>query len=417
MKTLLFVLFISSSFYSKAQFTVLDVPESGRYDDVFFLNDTLGWACNLDGDIFKTHDGLNWDLYCSTGKYLRCIEFASPYVGFAGSLEEVFYKTIDGGATWTAINQSIQQNLPGVCGLSAPSENVIYGCGIWSSPAFIIKSIDGGMNWTFTDMSAYASALVDIHFIDEIHGFASGKATDESEGGIVLYTDDGGETWSVKLKTMVAEDYIWKIQTPDGVHFWGSVEGLPQTGNVRLVKSSDSGNNWSQEVIYNSYLRQQMIGFLDANHGFSGSSAFLLETTDGGNNWNVVTYNGIGYNRFFRINDSLAYMSGEKIYRYSLYGELSVNEEEVQPNEIHLLNVNPNPAENEITISLELKNSTFCQMDLYQTDGKRVQTIMSEKAAAGKREWKVSIGNLNPQQLFLVMKTNEGTIHRSIIKQ
>ncbi len=416
MKTLLFILLVSTSFYSNAQFTVLDVPESGRYDDVFFYNDTLGWACNLDGDIFKTRDGLNWDLYYSTGKYLRCIEFATPYVGFAGSLEEIFYKTIDGGATWTPINQTISQNLPGVCGLAAPSENVIYGCGIWSSPAFIIKSIDGGMNWEFTDMSAYASALVDIYFIDETHGFAAGKAIDESEGGIVLYTDDGGETWSIKLKTMVAEDYIWKIQTPDGIHFWGSVEGLPQTGNVRLVKSSDSGNNWTQQIIHNNYIRQQMIGFLDENHGFTGSTQSLLETVDGGNSWTIPMYNGTGYNRFFRISDSLAYMSGEKLYRYSLHGELSVNEE-IKPSEIHVLSVNPNPTEQEITISLELNTNTFCQMDLYQADGKLVQNIISEKSTIGKKEWKVFIGNINPQQLFLVMKTNEGTIHRSIVKQ
>ena len=396
----------------------MDVPEGGRYDDVFFYNNTLGWACSGYGQIYKTTDGINWGLYFdSQDEYFRCIEFATPQLGFAGSLSGRFYKTLDGGGSWTRIDQTIQSNMPGICGLSAPSANVIYGCGIWSSPGFVVKSVDGGMNWTFTDMSAYASKLVDIYFIDEMHGYVSGRAINESEGGILLYTADGGATWEVKIKTLVNYDYIWKIQSPDNEHFWGSIEGLPMTGNVRVVKSTDSGQNWIQDTIWNNYMRQQMIGFLDENHGFSGSDEFLLETTDGGENWTLNNFDASFFNRFFRISDSLAYIGGSKVYRYSLYGDLGIDQKEFHADEIHKLTVSPNPATYEINISLELKSETHCQIDLFQADGKLVQNIISERSLKGARSWNIDISKVEAKQLFLVMRTNEGMIHRVIVRE
>src|SRR5690606_10181004 len=132
----------------------------------------------------------------------------------------------------------------GICGLSAPGQQVIYGCGAWFSPAYVIKSSDGGTTWTSIDLSQYATSLVDIHFIDEDHGFVSGQAAPLSDGGIVLYTADGGQIWEVKHKTYFPQDYIWKLQTPDGVHFFGAVESTPSSENVRMIKSADAGVSW-----------------------------------------------------------------------------------------------------------------------------------------------------------------------------
>lgn len=55
----------------------LSIPESpSRYDDVFFLNENLGWAADGWGNaVYKTTDGgLNWTHQLTTNdEYLRNI--------------------------------------------------------------------------------------------------------------------------------------------------------------------------------------------------------------------------------------------------------------------------------------------------------------------------------------------------------
>ena len=155
-----------------AQWTTLPVPPANRYDDVFFITDSTGWAVASNGQILHTTDaGASWDMQTDVEGFLRSIEFATPTLGFCGSLNGKLLRTTDGGEHWTDIAPDIDPALPGICGLSAPTPETIYGCGIWSSPAYIIKSTDGGETWTTTDMSSMASALVDIHFISADTGF------------------------------------------------------------------------------------------------------------------------------------------------------------------------------------------------------------------------------------------------------
>ena len=37
------------------------------------------------------------------------------------------------------------------------------------------KSVDGGNTWSFIDMSAYATSIIDLYFLNKDVGFATGK--------------------------------------------------------------------------------------------------------------------------------------------------------------------------------------------------------------------------------------------------
>ena len=67
--------------------------------------------------------------------------------------------------TWNLV--SISPNPAAICGLDCVGTSTVYGCGAYFGPAHVIKSTDSGDTWQFIDMSAYATALVDINFIDE----------------------------------------------------------------------------------------------------------------------------------------------------------------------------------------------------------------------------------------------------------
>src|SRR5436190_7119979 len=110
--------------------TVLNIPNAGRYDDVFFINDTVGWAAGgSTGWIRKTvNGGQTWTLQFTAPQYLRSIEFTDANNGFAGSLNHSVYRTYNGGTNWTEIDLGITPLPVGICGLSAPTTSVIYGC-------------------------------------------------------------------------------------------------------------------------------------------------------------------------------------------------------------------------------------------------------------------------------------------------
>ncbi len=417
MKNIIFILclfFISNDTFG--QWQTLIFPSTGRCDDLYFLNDSIGWVAggNTTG-IHKTKDGgKTWSLKFVSNKYLRSIEFATPTLGFAGSLDSSLFKTVDGGETWVDISNTINPKPPGICGLSAPSSSTIYGCGIWNSPAFVIKTVDGGNTWNTIDMSNYASSLIDIHFINVDTGFVIGTSNNISEGGIILYTKNGGVTWEVKYKTMIAQDRIWKIQSPDGKHYYASIQALPTTNNVRLIRSNDSGNNWNMDTINNNYSYIQVVGFIDSLQGWIGGNSTLFETKNGGLNWNTIVV-GSAYNRFFKVNDSLAFMSGSKIYKYDRKNLASFVNDNVY-DDLHKIDIYPNPVNDILTIELFIHNKTFCDLSIYNSEGRIIENVYRGHLEQGINKFKVQTNTISSQIFYLTLNTNEGMIFKKVQK-
>lgn len=250
-----------------------------RYEDVFFLNNQLGWAVCVDHSyidipytVFKSKDGSDtWE----ENAYIflaRSIEFCTPDLGFIGTLgsitkDTILFRTVDGGETWENITHKLNPKPKSICGLAVVDTQNIYGSGAWFGYPYFIKSHDGGETWTVKDMSYIASALVDVFFLSKDTGFITGTGLN-SEGGIILYTTDGGETWEKKFNTGISIDIVWKIQTPDRNNFFASVQGK----DVKMIRSSDAGMSWSMHTIDSTSGHfMQMIGFVDSQKGWAGS--------------------------------------------------------------------------------------------------------------------------------------------------
>ena len=189
--------------------------------------------------------------------------------------------------------------------------STIYGCGAYFSPAYVIKSSDSGATWQRIDMSAYASALVEVLFTDENTGFASGN---NATGAVILKTTDGGATWSTIYNGTTAGDYVWKLQilaSNPNVMF-GSVESVaPNSG--KMLKSIDGGVNWVSKNAPEPEV--QAVGFVDENHGWMGGhDTGFYETTDGGDTWTNTTV-GSNLNRIFFVTNDVAYACGTTIYK------------------------------------------------------------------------------------------------------
>ena len=383
-----FLFLVSISLHAQLQWRPLTSMVSNgnnqRFDDVFFLNDNLGWALNgAYAAVYKTTDGgITWENQLAElttalpgNYYFRNIEFIDENIGFVGTLNGVFFKTIDGGTTWTKVT-NFPTNPPAICGLDAIGASTIYGCGAYFSPSYIIKSTDNGETWQFIDMSAYANALVEIVFLDENTGYVAGKSVN---GAVVLKTVDGGTTWNEVYNSNIPGEYVWKLQILDSNSdvLFGSVEAeSPNSG--KLIKSFDAGLTWTSKNFPD--INVQAVGFLSETHGWMGGHITgFYETTDGGDTW-VNTNVGSNLNRIVILKDNLAYASGTTVYKFS-EGNLAVTNFIEKDRASLQAAIHPNPIKDKLNLTMTFNESDHVIIELYDSVGHLIKQLYKDDIA------------------------------------
>lgn len=439
-------LFISLCAFSQ-QWIELNLDAAARYDDVYFLDTDTGWAVNSSGEIFKTENGgYTWlELYTNSNYYFRSVEFINGTIGFAGTLNSVLLKTEDGGNTWFEIQNLVPNTFTGICGLSHVNDNV-YGVGIFSYPAYFIKSIDQGLSWSYTDLSGMVDGLVECHFLDENIGFAGGIK--ENIGGVVLKTMDGGTTWSEVFNSQNGTEYVWKLDFVTDQIVYAAIASL--IGTPRIAKSIDGGNNWTTFSVDSMYLELQGIGFIDENIGWvCPRNEPMYQTTDGGQTWNVDTSLYENINRIYRLNPNLMYASGSSVYKYvdtityvdtviindtithidtALYVDTitytdtvidvtSVTDPSKSPPFHSIVLKSNNPFGDKLAFSMELIKQTNVRLDLFDAAGKKVKDIRSGSLDEGAYAFSLNTQDLSSGAYYLVLRSNEGFVSLLVVKE
>ncbi len=189
------------------------------------VNSNLGFEC-LNG-------GINGDL------------FVNSLIGYCfgkSGQNYKFYKTTDGGLTWTSIyDWGVVTNYIYFTRMRFFDESNGF---IYFQDKFL-KTSDGGLSWTSIQVSPSAFGFEDIFFLNQNVGWII--LTEEVQPGVytkvqVYKTNNGGLSWN--LMSRIEGGNI----VPNSIRFISENEGFIRSKNFAF-RTTNSGANWIQYSI------------------------------------------------------------------------------------------------------------------------------------------------------------------------
>lgn len=220
------------------------------------------------GGIWKTTDGgTSWNrqntaLYNNAASFANVVHFWDANEGFcqgdpigAGVGEYELYRTVDGGANWTAIpGANIPNPQAGEYGYTQQIE--VVGNSVWytTNQGRIYHSTDKGINWAVYDVSAIVPDFAgsQLSFTDANTGLIQ-------TGGTIYESTNGGATWNL---------------LPTTGSIFGSglcyIEGTStafSTGTTGSSYSTDGGTTWN--IIDTE--QHTAVEFINPSIGWSGA--------------------------------------------------------------------------------------------------------------------------------------------------
>lgn len=204
---------------------------------------------------------------------LADIQFIDSLNGYAvtgdhtGIDPNYILKTINGGDNWSVIDS--QNN--DLSRVQFQNVNTGYVCG---ESGTLMKTTNGGMNWIDVN-SSLTGYIEDIFVLNEDTIWYTDQRV--VIGGL-FRTTDAGATW---VRQFYANGNI-----PSKIYMINAQVGFFSSGNAsRLNKTTNSGFNWISISGENGF---QDIYFADSLIGWK-SNGFMKKTTDGGLSWDEQT--------------------------------------------------------------------------------------------------------------------------------
>jgi photosystem II stability/assembly factor-like uncharacterized protein len=206
----------------------------GEAKELYFLNNTMGWAIVSPPRILKTEDGGGW--------------WESCYIGYN-------YSFIMKGIIFT-------DSLNGY----------VYGFDTTAKKGSLLKTTSSGANWTYTVLD-YPYSFNSVYFINSQTGYIA------CDSGRILKTTSAFNNLEVltpnALKKLSSILFInsqtgWAV----GVDYSLQVLGL-------VMKTTDGGNNWASYLTGSSWLYD--VDFVNQQTGWAcGWFGMILKSTNGG---------------------------------------------------------------------------------------------------------------------------------------
>lgn len=294
--------------------TNIPIPyNSGYYLDIFFLpeNPNYGWACGFNGYVIRTTNyGQTWQgtVVPDPAYHLESIHFVNPNVGYVSGVEGI-WKSTNGGASFFDVTPK-DSAIRGFWGTYFLNENlgVVVGGGCDGMQRFY-KTTDGGQTWTLFKTNIPNTGLTDLILYPNGLGYAVSS-------GYLWQSTDFGSTWNIFKGTGAS---VWQEE----ISIYGNSIVLPYAGSTcsgggntgGVSFSTDFGNTWKNFQIGQSMFGACLVSETSAWACGYGKSVYY--TSNAGNTW-VLRNCGIGEGDLDDItflSETEGWVCGQGIYK------------------------------------------------------------------------------------------------------
>ena len=264
------VLLVCLWFYAQAQWHQLHPRPTGwSIQSICAPGEQKVFAVVASSILMSDNLGATWNTTnISDGSpYFTEVSFANPMQGAASSYDGLVFLTSDGGTSWT------KKQLPSTANMNSvkllPSGTGFVG----GDYGKLFKTTDFGQTWTAVQETFDQDDIAKIFLLDENNIFLC------DDWDAFYWSNNGGQTWS--------EYEFSNLNIPQSMHFFDANNGLLGDDYGTLLKTTNGGQSW-QTVIDDGQTSFYSMSFFDANKGIIGCWDKMMITTDGGQNWQDI---------------------------------------------------------------------------------------------------------------------------------
>lgn len=283
------------------QWKVVRESNSDTLTCIDFVNETQGTVVGWNGLILQTSNGgTTWQARESNTKtHLYSVSFQDEARGLIGGFG-MFLNTVDGGNSWSAQQAPLQSPIFDVKWIS--SQSAVAGSG----PRSILQTNDGGNSWSVVN---FGETLSNSTFFSDIAILNSSEAVVVGSNNTILKTNNSGSDWEILAHFRIRIDPI----TPLGLNalkYFSDQHAVLVGEKGTVYLSKDGGTTWLRKMT-GLRLSYTDIHIVNAESGFAIGNAFgsIVRTSDSGNTW--VQKNEVGeykYVSVFFMNDRHGFM-------------------------------------------------------------------------------------------------------------
>ncbi len=247
---------------------------------VYFIDSKRGWVGGDGGYLSRTEDGgASWTRQNVTTKAaINDIYFRDKEAGFFLAGNSIFV-TRDNGATWMQSKVFSPEEFDGadvkLYSVRFANKKKGWVVGSISKRERVIDSVlvytdDGGETWR-RQRAPSRLELIHVDFVSDKRGWIVG------DGGTILFTRDGGQSWTQQKAPVSGTFYH--------VDFRNDKKGWIVGERGVLLRTIDGGETWTT-VPTNVQATLLSVRFLNDDDGWAiGRGGTILRTSDQGRSW------------------------------------------------------------------------------------------------------------------------------------
>ncbi len=399
-KYITIIVFIVSALVTQAQYNWEEVILPDTVDVKMIAFDTAGihYIASNNG-VYISESGYQW-VQSSLTDYVSYIHINENNTLYSGM--NTLFRSFDNGATWDSIFYYGSGGIMSIC--TKGDSNVFIGT--WGGGIF--RSLDSGQAWTQV-IDAYNSEVFNAIVANSQGTLFAGSINFISGGspGGVYRSEDNGTNWEL---SNMDYHFVSTIVINSNDEIFVGTSGHYYTGNSEVFKSINNGLSWVSVLSNNTFKSLDINQYDEIAVGcrVNSSPGGIFCSYSDGENWEEIT-NNLPTNSFNQVSfnpDNYLYTLthfDDKLFRIETVVSIPNDPDNNQTEEISVF---PNPAKDEIQISLS--NASTCKITI--TDISGIQ-VLEATTIADDDLIKVNIQKLKPG-LYIIHCLNKSDGNR-----